>query len=184
MLHFFFKSIHIIGFVAWFAGLFYLVRMFVYHVEAQEKDEPERSILTRQFNLMEWRVYRIICNPAIVITWLFGSGMIYIYGLEWLYMSWWMEVKLVLLVLLTVYHFYCRNIIVKLEKGESPYTSFQYRLLNEVPTVALISIVLLAVFKNGLNIWYALLGMVGFIGLLFLGAKLYKQARMKNDGKA
>ena len=58
----FFKAIHVVGFVAWFAGMFYLVRMFVYHVEAFDKTQPERDILARQFNLMEWRVYKIICN--------------------------------------------------------------------------------------------------------------------------
>jgi protoporphyrinogen IX oxidase len=184
MSHLFFKSIHIIGFVAWFAGLFYLVRMFVYHGEALQKEQPERDILSRQLHLMEWRVYRIICNPAIVITWIFGGGMLYLHGLQWLHINWWMHVKLVLLVLLTLYHFYCRNIIVKLEKGKSPYSSFQYRLLNEVPTFALVSIVLLAVYKNELNVWYALLGMTGFIGILYLGAKLYNQGRMKDEGKA
>ncbi len=172
-----FKALHIIGFVAWFGGLFYLVRMFVYHVEAFDRPQPERDILTRQFNLMEWRVYRIICNPAIVITWLFGATIIYLYGWEWLQVNWWLQVKLVLLLGLSVYHFYCKSIIEKLEQGERAFSSFQFRLMNEVPTLFLVLICVLAVFKNGFNVWYTLLGMIAFVVLLFVGAKLYKQSR-------
>lgn len=179
-----FKSLHIVGFVAWFAGLFYLVRMFVYHVEALGKTEPEKGVLSQQFNLMEWRVYRIICNPAMAITWLFGAGMLFIHGYGWLVASWWMQIKLGLLGLLTVYHFWCKGLVKRLETGKMPYTSFQFRLLNEVPTLFLVAIVLLAVYKNAFNVWYALAGMAGFGFLLFAGAKLYKRARMKQNPQA
>ncbi len=175
-----FKSLHIIGFVAWFGGMFYLVRMFVYHVEAMDKPQPEKDILSAQFNLMQWRVYKIICNPAIIITWIFGLSMIHIYGLEWLKNNWWMHAKLGLLILLSAYHGYCKGIIKKLEKGEMPFTSFQFRLLNEVPTLFLVAIVLLAVYKNAFNIWYTLGGLVGFGLLMFIFAKAYKKNREKN----
>lgn len=173
----FFKSLHIVGFVAWFAGLFYLVRMFVYHAEAFDKPQPERDILARQFNLMQWRVYKIICNPAIVLTWACGLAMLYIYGVEWLKVNWWMHVKLVLLLGLSGYHVYCASIIKKLEKGERPMTSFQFRLLNEVPTLFLVLIPILAVYKNGFNVWYTMAGMFGFGFLLFAAAKIYKRSR-------
>ena len=176
-----FKALHIVGFVAWFAGLFYLVRMFVYHVEAFDKPQPERDILARQFNLMEWRVYKIICNPAIVLTWLFGLAMLYLHGLEWLKVNWWMHAKLVLLLAFSGYHGYCKKIIKRLEKGERPMTSFQFRLLNEVPTLFLVLIPLLAVFKNGFNVWYTLTGMLGFGLLLFAGAKFYKRKRENKE---
>jgi putative membrane protein len=174
-----FKSLHVIGFVAWFAGLFYLVRIFVYHLEALDKPQPERDVLARQFGLMEQRVYRIICNPAAVITWLFGLGMLFIYGLDWLWENWWMQYKLLLLLMLTGYHWSCKGLIQKLKAGDKPYTSFQFRLLNEVPTLFLVAIVLLAVYRNGFNVWYALGGILAFGLLLFSAAKLYKQAREK-----
>ncbi|MBK9015334.1 MAG: CopD family protein [Saprospiraceae bacterium] len=174
-----FKSLHIVGFVAWFAGLFYLVRIFVYHVEALAKPQPERDVLARQFNIMEWRVYRIILGPAVVLTWACGTAMLFIYGTDWFQENWWMSIKLVLLVLLTGYHHSCKGIIRKLERGEVPFTSFQFRLLNEVPTLLLVPIVLLAVYRNDFNVWYTLAGILGFGGLLFAGAKLYKRSREK-----
>ncbi|MEL6945933.1 MAG: CopD family protein, partial [Bacteroidota bacterium] len=73
---YFLKALHVIGFVSWFAGLFYLVRIFVYHVEASEKTEPERSVLTQEFMQMQKRVYKIICNPAMMLTWTAGLGML------------------------------------------------------------------------------------------------------------
>ena len=153
--------------------------MFVYHVEALAKPQPERDILTRQFNLMEWRAYRIICRPAMLFTLVCGVAMLYLHGWEWLRENWWMHVKLLLLVLLTGYHHSCKGIIRKLERGEVPFTSFQFRLLNEVPTLFLLAIVLLAVYRNSFNVWYTLAGIFGFGGLLFAGAKLYKRSREK-----
>ncbi|MBI5917129.1 MAG: CopD family protein [Bacteroidetes bacterium] len=172
-----FKSLHIVGFVAWFAGLFYLVRMFVYHVEALAKPQPDRDILARQLNGMEWRVYRIILGPAVAVTWACGTVMLVEHGWEWLRGNGWMQAKLVLLALLTGYHYACKGIIRKLEVGEVPFTSFQFRLLNEVPTLFLVAIVLLAVYRNSFNVWYALAGIFGFALLLFAGAKLYKRSR-------
>ncbi len=174
-----FKSLHVVGFVAWFAGLFYLVRIFVYHVEALAKPQPERDVLTKQFNIMEWRVYRIILGPAVVLTWTCGTVMLLLYGTDWLAANWWMHAKLVLLVLLTGYHHSCKGIIRKLERGEVPLTSFQLRLLNEVPTLLLVPIVLLAVYRNDFNTWYTLAGIFAFGALLFAGAKLYKRSREK-----
>ena len=89
-MYFLFKALHIVGFVAWFAGMFYLVRMFVYHREAQDDEQPKRDILTQQFNRMEWRVYKINCNPAMMLTWICGLSMLYLNGLEWLKVNPWM----------------------------------------------------------------------------------------------
>lgn len=169
------KALHIVGFVAWFAGLFYLVRMFVYHEESFDKAEPDRTILSTQFNIMQWRVYKIICNPAMMITFIGGLGMLYL-NPAYLQMGW-MHIKLALVCLLLAYHLYCKSVIKKLERGERIYTSFQYRLLNEVPTLFLVSIVLLAVLKSGLNTLYAFLGVIAFGVVLFVATKLYKRSR-------
>ncbi|GJM35017.1 MAG: membrane protein [Saprospiraceae bacterium] len=175
----FFKALHIVGFVAWFAGLFYLVRIFVYHVEAMDKSQPERDILVHQFQQMEWRVYKIIINPAMMITWVAGLIMLYLHGLEWLKVNYWMHAKLPLLFLLIGYQLWCKRLIVRLEKGEKALTSFQFRLANELPTLFLLTIVLLAVFRNSLNFFYAFFGILGFGFALFLAAKAYKQFREK-----
>ena len=174
------KTIHIVGFVAWFAGLFYLVRMFVYYREAQDKPMPEKEILSAQFLLMQKRVYKIICNPAMGLTWICGMGMLHIYGKEWFLENSWMHIKLVLLVLLSGYTGTCGKMIKKFEKGELQYSSFQLRLINEVPSLFLLAIVLLAIFKNATDAIY-IFGAVFLIGiLLFLGAKAYKRSREKN----
>ncbi|MCI5081410.1 MAG: protoporphyrinogen oxidase HemJ [Saprospiraceae bacterium] len=175
-----FKSLHVFGFVAWFAGLFYLVRMFVYHVEANEKPQPEQDILKKQFALMENRVYKIICNPAMMITWTFGLLMLITNGLEWLRVNPWMHIKLTLLVLLVVYQLWCKRIIKKLEAGELPFNSYQFRLANEVPTILLLSIALLAVYRNTLDFLWAFLGIIGFGVLLVVFTKVYKRFRERN----
>ena len=173
-----FKTIHIIGFVAWFAGLFYLVRMFVYHTEAFDDEEPKQSILRERYALMEDRVYRIICTPSLVITWIAGMSIIYLYGLEWLKVNYWLHAKLVLLILLTIYHFYCKTIYLKLRKRKTAFSSFQFRVFNELPTLFLITIVILAVFKNMTNAVYAIL-IVILLGILFyIFAKAYQRIRI------
>jgi len=176
---FYFKALHIIGFVSWFAGLFYLVRLFVYHVEAEQKPQPERDILKKQFSLMEWKLYKIITNPAMIITVVFGSLML-IQNPAYFSMGW-MQIKLVLLGLLIGYHHYCKRIIKNLENGTNKLDSFQMRLLNEVPTLFLVSIVLFAVVKNGLNYWYVLIGVVAFSIFLFYAARAYKNKRESKE---
>jgi protoporphyrinogen IX oxidase len=177
MILYYFKAFHIIGFVSWFAGLLYLVRMFVYHVEADQKPEALREPFKEQFNLMEWRVYKIICNPAMMITWVCGLTMTYLNPDYWT--MGWFHVKFTLIVLLTVYHLWCKQLILRLERGERPYSSFQFRLLNEMPTLLLVSIVLLGVLKDVLNFAYAFGGIIVFGFVLYLGAKFYRMNREK-----
>jgi putative membrane protein len=172
-----FKIIHIIGFVAWFAGLFYLVRMFVYHTEAYDNEEPKKGILRTQFSLMEWRVYSIICNPAMMITWTFGLLMIYMYGYEWFASNYWLHFKFVLLILMTVYHLYCKSLIRKLEDTKTGFSSTQFRLFNEVPTLFLILITSIAVFKNATNPIILIACVAGIALLLVTMTKLYKKVR-------
>jgi len=186
------KMLHIIGFVAWFAGLFYLVRVFVYHAEAAGKPPAERDILTAQYNLMAWRVYRIICNPAMMITWtagllMLGLGLFRADVVNYLSVEagtpGWMHLKLLLLVLLTAYHLWCKRSIRRLEAGTSRLNDFQFRLLNEVPTFFLVAIVVLAVYGNRglLNYGYLAIGLLLFTGLLYTGARAYKRRRQQKE---
>jgi len=175
------KIIHIVGFVAWFAGLFYLVRMFVYHTEAYDEQEPKKGILRAQFNLMEWRVYRIICNPAMMITWTFGLVMVCLYGYEWFAANTWLHIKITLLILLTVYHVYCKSLIRKLENGKTGFSSTQFRLFNEVPTLFLILITSLAIFKNTTNYIVLIASVIGIAILLVVITKVYKKMRGAKD---
>jgi putative membrane protein len=179
MLHLYLKSLHIIGFVAWFAGLFYLVRMFVYHAEAADKPALMQEDWKKQYTAMQWRVYKIICNPAMMITWTFGISML-INNPAFLYESW-LQIKLVLLVLLTIYHIFCKMNIKRLENDLEPFTSFQYRLMNELPTLFLVAIVLLAVVKSLLNFLYLFGGILIFGVILYLIAKRYRKFRENKD---
>lgn len=186
----FLKGLHVVGFVSWFAGLFYLVRIFVYYTEAGAKAEPDRTILTREFGLMQQRVYKIICNPAMMITWTAGIGMLLL-GLFHPSISnyldpslgGWMYFKLFFLFLLTGYHHWCKRIITELENGNCKFDSFQFRLFNEVPTLFLVSISFTAVYGNVglLNYGYLLLG-VGIFGcLVYRGAVAYRKRREQMD---
>jgi putative membrane protein len=171
----FFKALHIVGFVSWFAGLFYLVRIFVYHAETKEKPVEHRAFMQAEFSLMQGRAYSIIATPAMVITWV--CGLVMIYSSPALLDQNWLRVKLVLLLILTGYHFYCRGIMKNQATGTDKMTSFQFRLLNEFPTLFLVAIVLLAVVRDLLNFSYLFLGILLFGFLLFLAAKAYKKRR-------
>ncbi len=178
---FYFKALHIIGFVSWFAGLFYLGRLFVYHAEAADKPMPDRKILIDAFDIMQWRLFHIIMHPAMLITWVFGVSML-VYNPNYLSQTW-LQVKLLLLLLLTAYHFYCKYTLQQLKDGENKFSSYQFRLLNEVPTLFLVSIVLLAVLKNTLNFVYAIAGVFALGLLLVLATKWYKKIRTKQKNK-
>lgn len=171
------KALHIIGFTAWFAGLFYLVRMFVYHTEAYDKPQPEQDILRKQLNMMESKVYKIICTPAMLLTYICGTMMIVDYGMDWFKVNGWLHIKLLLIFLLTGYHHYCKGLIQKMEVGKTGFSSFQFRLFNELPSLLLIAIVLLAVFKNKLNFLYAIIGILIAGVLMYLIARVYKNKR-------
>jgi protoporphyrinogen IX oxidase len=172
---YYFKAFHIIGGVAWFAGLFYLVRIFVYHIEANQKDVSLQSHFKDQYVLMEQRTYKIICNPAMMITWFCGLSMTILNPAYWSMP--WFQFKIVVLILLTCYHLWTKSMIKKLSQDQQPYTSFQFRLLNELPTIFLLTIVLLAVLRDTLNFFYALGGVLVFAVLLYVIAKIYKTRR-------
>lgn len=177
----FLKVLHIVGWVSWFAGFFYLGRMFVYHRESQDKPQPDRDILLAQYDLMMARAYKIILNPAMMLTWIGGIGMLVVYtlesGSEWIKVNSWMHPKLLLLFLLIGYHIWIKFMIKKLAAGEQPYKSFTFRMLNEMPTLFLVSITSLAIYKNSLNYAYLIAFIVFFTGMLYRGAKAYQRRR-------
>ncbi|MEL6382671.1 MAG: protoporphyrinogen oxidase HemJ [Cyanobacteria bacterium J06626_18] len=148
MAYYWFKAFHIIGVVVWFAGLFYLVRLFIYHVEAEAESEPAASILKKQYEVMEKRLYRIITTPGMILTVAMAIGLLVI-NPEWLKQGW-MHAKLAFVVLLLGYHHYCARIMKQLWRGECKWGSKQLRALNEAPTLLLVVIVMLVIFKNNL----------------------------------
>ena len=166
-----------VGFVGWFGGLFYLVRIFVYHVEALGKESHEKNILLPQYEIMESRAYKLICNTGIVVTWIFGVLMLVSYGSDWLRVNSWMHIKLSLIALLTIYHWYCGRIILKLKDQIAPFNSEQFRIFNEVPSVLLLAIVLLAVFRNTLDLVKASIAIFVFAVVIILLVRLYKKYR-------
>jgi protoporphyrinogen IX oxidase len=170
-----FKSFHIVGFTVWFAGLFYLVRLFIYHVEANEKPEPARSILKEQYQIMEKRLYSIITTPGMLVTLAMAIGIIStepdIIHQRWLHL------KIGLVVLLIGYHYYCKNLMKKLAVDECKWSSQQLRALNELPTLFLVAIVLLAIFKNGLPTDLTGYLIVGLVVLMAATIQLYARKR-------
>ena len=163
------KAMHLIGMASWMAGMFYLVRIMVNHAMALDRTEPERGILSTQFTVMEWKSYNVILKPAVIITWSFGVMMLCIQPV-WLSQGG-MNLKLVFLLMLTGYTHYLKSHIRQLETGVSRFTHIHYRALNEVPTVFLVGIVFLAVFKDRVNYTILCGGLVFFIGLMAWGIK-------------
>lgn len=169
------KSIHIIGVVSWFAGLFYLVRLFVYHSEAQEMSAERRDILQPQYQIMIRRLYTIITTPAMMITVAAGITMLFIN--PGLLNQSWMIAKLGLVVSLLIYHGYCARIIAHLNDNKIRWQPFRFRLFNELATIILVAVVFLVVMKNTFNALYGLIGFIMFAILLFAGASWYRSRR-------
>ncbi len=175
MAYLWFKSFHILGFVAWFAGLFYLPRLFVYHIEAQEKPEPIKAALGEEYNRMEVRLYKLIMNPAMIFTIAMAVGMIVIQT-DLLHETW-LHIKLTLVVLLVGFHHWCGRLIKQLEAGTCKFNSIQMRRINEIPTILLGIIVLLAIFKNTLPINTTVLGIGASIITFGVVIQLYARKR-------
>ena len=136
-----FKSVHLIAVIAWMAGLLYLPRIFVYHVENKEKKEA-----TDLFEVMEKRLFFYIMRPAMIFTWIFGLILIYLNGIE-IFSQLWMQIKLVIVILLSAYNDYLGRCLVSLKNNSNSRSSKFFRIINEIPTIMLIFIVFLAIFK-------------------------------------
>jgi putative membrane protein len=172
------KSLHLIFVVTWFAGLFYIVRLFIYHTEALKKPEPERGILDRQLSKMSRLLWNVITWPSALLTLAFGSSLI-ISQPDWLKLPF-MHVKLGFVFFLYIYHFSCHYIYKKLQRGEIKFSSFQLRIWNEVATLFLVAIIFLIILKSEVNWIWGTLGFIGFGIFLMVIVKLYKVIRDKS----
>ena len=135
------KSLHLIAVISWMAGLLYLPRIFVYHVENYEKEE-----VTNIFEVMERRLYNFIMRPAMVLTWLFGLFLIHLNGIE-SFSNLWLQIKFVLVIILTGYHEYLGKCLRSLKDRTNNKTAKFFRIINEIPTILLILTVFIVVFK-------------------------------------
>ena len=181
MAYYWFKAFHLIGVVVWFAGLFYLVRLFVYHAEAEQEPEPARSILKKQYELMEKRLYGIITTPGMLVTVAMAIGLISTEPA--ILKSTWLHIKLTFVILLLGYHYLCKRIMNKLAAGECKWTGQQFRALNEAPTILLVLIVLLAVFKNNLPLDLTTWLVVALVVAMVASIQLYAKKRRKDKEK-
>ncbi|WP_421657268.1 protoporphyrinogen oxidase HemJ [Leptothermofonsia sp. ETS-13] len=182
MAYYWYKAFHIVGFVTWFAGLFYLVRLFVYHAEANDKPEPARSILKEQYELMEKRLYSIITTPGMLLTVAMAIGLIST-ETEILRQPW-LHVKIGLVLLLIGYHHYCKRIMKQLAAGECKITAQQFRWLNEAPTIFLVVIVMLAIFKNNLPTDLTTYVIAGMVVAFAVSIQLYARKRRLDKERA
>jgi protoporphyrinogen IX oxidase len=170
-------SIHIIFVVCWFAGLFYMVRLFIYHTEAQEKPEPDRTILSNQFEIMERKLWYIITVPSMFLVLAAGITMLILVP-SWLQQPW-MQVKLCFVVALLAYHFICQSKMKQMAKGIFKWKSTQLRLWNELATLFLFAIVFLAVLKNAVSWIYGVVGLIALAIILMMAVKIYKRYKTK-----
>ncbi|WP_300565399.1 CopD family protein [Flavobacterium sp.] len=175
------KSLHLIFVITWFAGLFYVVRLFVYHAEAKAKPEPEQSILIKQYQLMTYRLWYIITWPSAILASIFAFLMLFgtTLGEAWLKMPW-MHVKLGFVFVLYLYHLKCHQIFLQLQRNESKHTSNFFRIWNEGATIILFAVVFLVILKDAVNWIYGVIGILLFSILIMLGYKFYKRIREKN----
>jgi putative membrane protein len=160
------------------AGLFYMVRLFIYHTEAQDKPEPDRTILSNQFVIMERKLWYIITVPSMFLVLAAGITMLFLVP-GWLQQPW-MHIKLAFVAGLVVYHYICQYKMKQMEKGVFSWTSTQLRIWNEVSTIFLFAIVFLVVLKSAVNWIFGVVGIVLLSLILMIGVKIYKYYRTKN----
>jgi putative membrane protein len=171
------KAVHIIFIVTWFAGLFYMPRLLVYLTEANEKSEPEKTILTKQLTLMASRLWFGITWPSAIIT--LGLGASLLVNQPQFLQQGFMHIKLALVFFLYGYHFSLQYIFNKIKKGIYQYSSQQLRMWNEVSTLFLISIVFIIVLKSALSMVWGVAGLLFVTILILAGIKIYRKYRRR-----
>ncbi len=171
------KALHIIFIVTWFSGMFYIVRLFIYLREAQDKDEPERSILTKQLSLMSRRLWYGITWPSAILTLIFGGWILYQYYSLVNFIESWLWIKLAFVLGLYIYQFTLHRIFSMQMKGNYKHSSQQLRAWNEVATIFLVAIVMLVVVRSNLSVVWGLGGLVLFVVVLMLAISIYKRVR-------
>ncbi len=172
------KSLHLIFVITWFAGLFYIPRLFVYQIEASQKPPPDKEILGDQLKLMAKRLWFIITWPSAILATLFAIWLLILMP-AWLQQPW-MHVKLGFVVLLFAYHLKCHHIFKQLQSDVIKWTSNQMRMWNEGSTIILFSVIFLVVVRDAVNWIYGVIGIISLSVLLMFGIKLYKRIRDKN----
>ncbi|CAA0187132.1 protoporphyrinogen IX oxidase [Tenacibaculum maritimum] len=173
------KALHIIFVVTWFAGLFYMVRLFIYHAEAEKKPDPAKEILQTQYQLMEKRLWYIITWPSAILASFFAFWLLYKNPI-YLEMPW-MHVKLSFVLALYFYQGACHKMFQQFQKNNIKYSSFKLRIWNEVATIILFAIVFLVVLKSAINWVWGVVGILLVSILLMLSIRLYKKIRAKKN---
>ena len=174
------QALHIIFVVTWFAGLFYIVRLFIYHVEAEDRSEEERHILQAQYKIMEKRLWYYITWPSMILALLFGFWVAGPY-LKDLGNYNWLILKLALVLGLVLYHLQCGKIYRQLQNDEVRQTSFRLRLWNEMATLFLVAIVFVIVFKDAINWLWGIGGLVIIGVLMWIAIRAYRKKRESTE---
>ncbi len=172
------KALHLIFVITWFAGLFYVPRLFINQIEASLKPSPEKEILTTAFKLMTKRLWYIITWPSAILATIFAVWLLILFPI-WLQQPW-MHVKLSFVLLLFIYHLKNQQMFKQFQRDEIKYTSNFMRIWNEGATIILFAVVFLVILKTTISWVYGVLGIIGLGVLLMLGIKLYKKIRDKN----
>ncbi|MGB0424091.1 MAG: CopD family protein [Flavobacteriales bacterium] len=169
------KALHIIFVVTWFAGLFYIARLFVYHRESAGKAELERQILHKQFSIMEKRLMNVITTPSAILTLIIGSSLLY--KNPSLLQQGYMHVKLAFVFTLFAYHVYMMVLTKRFQQSGNILSSMKFRFLNEYPTIVLIAVVFIIILKSATNWIWGVSGILGIAVLLTVCIKLYQKSR-------
>ena len=169
------KALHLIFVITWFAGLFYIPRLFIYHIEATKKTKQEADILVPQLKVMTKRLWYIITWPSAILCIIFAFWLLLLIP-SWIAQSW-MHIKLTFVVLLIAYHLKTHQIFLKLQKDKIVYTSMFMRIWNEGATLLLFAIVFLVILKDSFHWIFGLFGILGLGVILVLGIRLYKKIR-------
>ncbi len=176
-----FKALHIIGVIVWFSGLFYLVRLFIYHEESRSMEDELKIAFNNQYTLMEKRLANIITTPGMILALSMAICMV-IMQPSWLSEKW-LQIKISFVLALVIYHYFCYKIMNSLQNGTSNISAKNLRLLNELPTLLLFIIVLLVIFKNNFPTSIATWSVVGLIIFMLASIQLYAKIRKKNEKK-
>jgi putative membrane protein len=169
------KALHIIFIVTWFSGMFYIVRLFIYNTETEEKDAVEKEILRKQFTIMIRRLWLGITWPSAILTLIFGTWLIFLLGS----IPHWLWIKLIFVLGLYLYHFSLQHIYGRQLRGIFTYSSQQLRIWNEVATIFLVAIVMLVVVKQSISLVWGLMGIILLSIVLMSAIKISKYVRMK-----
>ncbi|MBI3500709.1 MAG: CopD family protein [Bacteroidetes bacterium] len=175
-------ALHIIFIVTWFSGLFYFVRLFIYHAEAEKKPISEKDILQRQYKIMEKRLWYGIAWPSMIGTYVFGFWMAFS-KFEYYFSSPWFILKLAFVFGLTLYHIQCHVMYLQFQRDEIKYSSFKLRMWNEVATIFLVAIIFIVVMKDTLNFIWGIIGLFLFIAMIYLAIVIYRNQRRKKTGE-